>query len=143
MTSNQVTDRIIGAAIAVHREIGPGLLESTYVACLAAELTARGIRFQKQKSLGVTYRGQRLDCSYRVDLLVEDCVVVEVKSVAALEEVHTAQVITYLKFSGCSLGLILNFNVPLLRAGIKRIAYHHQGPTPSHDPDLRRDGPPK
>lgn len=141
MNANNVTDRIIGAAIAVHREIGPGLLESTYTACLAAELTARGIPFQKQKALGVTYRGQRLDCSYRVDLLVEDCVVVEVKSVAAFEEVHTAQVITYLKFSGCTLGLLLNFNVPLLRNGIKRIVHHHQGPTPNKDPDIHRDAP--
>jgi GxxExxY protein len=106
----------------VHRELGPGLLESAYQACLGFELIARGINFERQKALPLVYRGRTLNCGYRMDFLVEGRVVVEVKSVDRLEPVHTAQVISYLRLSGCQVGLLLNFNVKWLTdQGLKRI----------------------
>ena len=115
-----LTERIIGAAIAVHRELGPGLLESAYQACLVYELEDRGLRLEKQKDLPVVYRGINLDCGYRIDILVEDLVVLELKSVERLERVHEAQLMSYLKLSSKKIGLLINFNVTQLVNGIRR-----------------------
>jgi len=112
---------IIGAAIEVHRELGPGLLESTYEACLAYELVERGLTVERQKNLPVQYRGMQLDCGYRIDLLVESLVIVELKTVERLEPVHEAQLLSYLKLSGAPVGLLLNSNVTQLRRGIHRL----------------------
>ena len=117
---NGITERIIGAAIQVHRALGPGLLESAYEACLAFELGARGMSVEQQKPLPVVYQGVKLECGYRIDLLVEGAVIVEIKSVESLAPIHEAQVITYLKLSGCKVGLLMNFNVPVLKDGIRR-----------------------
>jgi GxxExxY protein len=119
---NSLTETIISAAIAVHRELGPGMLESTYEACLTYELLSRGLSVERQKPLPVVFRGQTMDCGYRLDLLVEKKVVVEVKSVARFEPVHAAQLLSYLRFSECKVGLLINFNVKwLVKDGIKRI----------------------
>ena len=107
--------------MAVHRELGPGLLESTYEVCLAYELAKRGLAVERQKELPVKYRGVKLDCGYRIDLLVEDKVIVELKAVERLEPIHIAQVLSYLKLSGCNVGLLINFNVKLLKDGIRRL----------------------
>jgi GxxExxY protein len=117
---NGITESIIGAAIQVHRALGPGLLESAYQACLAHELTKRNLRVEIQKPLPLVYEQVKLDCGYRIDLLVDGEVVVEIKSVDGVAPVHEAQVITYLKLSGCKLGLLINFNVPALKDGIHR-----------------------
>ena len=117
---NQVTATIISAAIDVHRELGPGLLESAYETCLAYELVERGLNVRRQVEQPVTYRGVHLDCGYRIDLLV-DGVVVELKAVNSLNAVHKAQVLSYLKLSGCQVGLLINFNVKLLKDGVQRI----------------------
>ncbi len=117
---NQITEAIIGAAMDVHRELGPGLLESAYEACLAYELIRRRFKVERQKELPVKYRNVTLDCGYRIDLLVEGQVVVEVKAVEQWNPVHQAQVLSYLKLSGCRVGLIINFNVRMLKTGIKR-----------------------
>ena len=120
---NALTKRIIGAAIEVHRELGPGLLESTYEACLAFEFIERGLSFERQKPLPVIYRGHRLECGYRIDLFVEDTVIVEVKSVERLERVHKSQLLSYLRLKQRRIGLLLNFNVNWLAGeGIKRIS---------------------
>ena len=116
----RLTEAIIGGAIQVHRELGPGLLESAYEVCLAFELKKRGLRVEEQKPLPVIYDQVRLDCGYRMDLVVEGEVVIEVKSVDALAPIHEAQIITYLKLSGRKVGLLINFNVPLLKDGIRR-----------------------
>jgi len=118
---NRVTDSIIGAAIAVHRVLGPGLLESAYEACLALELAERGFRVERQKELPVVYRGIHVDCGYRLDLLVESGVIVEVKSVERLAPIHQAQLLSYLRLSCCSVGLLINFNVRILKNGIRRL----------------------
>ena len=107
--------------MAVHRELGPGLLESTYEACLAYELAKRGLAVEQQKELPVKYRGVKLDCGYRIDLLVEEKVVVELKAVERLQPIHIAQVLSYLKLSRCNVGLLINFNVKLLKDGIRRL----------------------
>jgi len=117
---NEVTGRIIGAAIEVHRILGPGLLEVAYLECLARELLLRKIPLRRQVSLPVDYKGQRLDCSYRLDLLVAESVVVEIKSVVAIEPVHEAQLLTYMRLGSWRLGLLINFNVAVLRNGIRR-----------------------
>ena len=117
----ELTSKIIAAAIEVHRALGPGLLESAYLACLVRELVLRGIPFAQEKPLPVEYKGVRLDCGYRLDLLVNGKVVVELKAVDALHPVHEAQLLTYLKLSGCRVGLLINFNVPVLKEGIKRM----------------------
>jgi GxxExxY protein len=117
---NQITEQIIGAAIAVHRALGPGLLESAYEACLLYELTQQGLRVEAQKPLPVVYREVKLDCGYRLDLLVEGAVIVELKSVDRLAPIHTAQLMSYLKLSGCKVGLLINFNETLLKNGIVR-----------------------
>jgi GxxExxY protein len=116
----KITEAIIGGAIQVHRVLGPGLLESAYEACLAFELTKRGFSIEQQKPLPLVYEQVKLDCGYRIDLLVQGAVVVEIKSVESLAPIHEAQVISYLKLSGCKVGLLINFNVPLLKDGIRR-----------------------
>ncbi len=117
---NQTTSTIISAAIDVHKELGPGLLESAYETCLAYELADRGLNVRRQVAQPVTYRGLHMDCGYRIDLLV-DGVVVELKAVDSLNAVHKAQVLSYLKLSGCQVGLLINFNVKLLKDGVQRI----------------------
>ena len=119
----EITEQIIGAAIAVHRALGPGLLESTYEACLAFELMERRLRIERQTALPVVYRGVRIDCGYRLDLIVEGMVVVELKAVERLLPIHDAQMLTYLKLSGHPVGLLLNFNVPMLKDGIRRFVH--------------------
>lgn len=116
-----LTKKINGAAIAVHRTLGPGLLESTYQACLEYELTQRHLKFQAQVPVPVIYKGVHLDCGYRIDLLVEDLVIVEIKSVEALAPIHVAQAITYLKLKHRPVALLLNFNVTSMRKGIRRL----------------------
>jgi GxxExxY protein len=118
---NELSREIIGAAIAVHRELGPGLLESAYEACLEYELLQRGIKVERQVPQPVVYRGVRLECGYRLDLLVENLVIVELKTVEQLAPIHDAQLLTYLKLRRLWLGLIINFNVPVLKQGIKRL----------------------
>jgi len=117
---NTITERIIEAAIEVHKVLGPGLMESAYEECLCRELALRGIGVERQLPLPVEYKGARLDCAYRVDLLVEQSVVVEIKSVSSIEPIHEAQLLTYLKLGGWKLGLIISFNVPVLKDGIRR-----------------------
>ncbi len=119
---NGITQEIIGAAMAVHRELGPGLLESAYESCLAYELVERGLAIERQKGLPVRYKGILIDCGYRIDVLVEDLVVVELKAVEKLERIHEAQLLSYLRLSDRPLGLLINFNVPLLKNGIRRLA---------------------
>lgn len=118
---NEITDIIIGAAISVHKELGPGLLESTYEACLTFELVEHKLKIERQKRLPVKYRGVQLDCGYRIDMFVEDQVVVELKAVEKLEPIHEAQLLSYLKLSGCEVGLLINFNVKMLKDGIRRL----------------------
>jgi GxxExxY protein len=118
---NAITRKIIGAAMTVHTALGPGLLESAYQACLAYELAQAGLRFEQQKALPLVYREVKLDCGYRLDLLVEGKVIVEIKSVDTLAPIHSAQLLSYLKLSGCHVGLLLNFNVKSLRNGICRV----------------------
>lgn len=119
----RLTGEIIGAAIEVHRHLGPGLLESTYQACLSRELELRGIPFEYEKPLPLEYEGFKLDCGYRLDLLVASSVVVEVKSVEALAPIHEAQLLTYLKLTGVKIGLLINFNVVVLKSGIRRLVH--------------------
>ena len=118
---NRITESIISAAIEVHRALGPGLLESAYEACLIFELAQRGLKVEQQKPLPVVYREVKLDCGYRLDLLVEEAVIVEVKAVERLMPIHQAQLLSYLKLSGCKVGLLINFNVKVLKDGIRRV----------------------
>jgi GxxExxY protein len=118
---NQITDTIIGAAIQVHRALGPGLLESAYEAYLAFEFIDRGLKIEQQKSLPLVYRQVRLDCGYRLDLLVESRVVVEIKAIEQLAPIHQAQLLSYLKMSNYKVGLLINFNVRVLKSGIIRM----------------------
>ena len=118
---NAVTEKVIGAAIEVHRCLGPGLLESAYEECLCYELSQLGLRFERQVRLPVQYKGLKLDCGYRMDLVVEDTVLVEIKAIEGLLPVHSAQLLTYLKSSGKRVGLLINFNVPILAKGLKRM----------------------
>ena len=121
MNMNQLSSKIIGAAIEVHKTLGPGLLESAYEECLCHELSIQGLLFEKQKPLSIDYKGKKMDCGYRLDIVVEKAVIIELKSCEKIEPIHKAQLLTYLKLSGLNLGLILNFNVPLMRDGIVRI----------------------
>ena len=116
-----LTGEIIGAAIEVHKNLGPGLLESAYEICLHYELSHRNLKVERQKALPIVYKNIKLDCGYRLDLLVESQVIIEVKSVNQLDEVHEAQMLSYLKFFGGGRGLLINFNVKLLKEGIQRI----------------------
>jgi GxxExxY protein len=121
MTENEVSQKIIGAAIEVHRNLGPGLLESIYEECLCYELSQIGLQFRRQVPLPVNYKGMKLESAYKMDLLVEERVVVEIKATEDTPPVHAAQVLTYLKTSNLRLGLLINFNVPMLTKGLKRI----------------------
>lgn len=116
-----LTRQIIGAAIEVHKALGPGLLEATYETCLIYELQQRGLRVEWQKGVPVEYKEVKLDCGYRLDLIVEESVIVEIKSVGELIKIHEAQLMTYLKLSGCRVGLLINFNVWKLKDGVRRI----------------------
>ena len=119
---NKVTEAIIGAAIEVHRALGPGLLESAYVTCLVYELRERGFKVLQEVPLPLVYKEVKLDCGYRLDLLVNDAVIVEVKSVESLAPIHEAQLLSYLKLADCKIGLLINFNVKMLKYGVKRLA---------------------
>jgi GxxExxY protein len=127
MTDQELTHAIIGAAIEVHRVLGPGLLESAYEECLAYELTLRGVPFERQKPLPVVYKGMKLECGYRVDLLVDGRVVLELKAVEALAPIHDAILLTYLRLSGCKIGLLINFHCVVLKDGIRRRVLDYQG----------------
>jgi GxxExxY protein len=118
---NKVTEAIIGSAIEVHRALGPGLLESAYATCLTHELIQRGYKVSREVSIPVTYKGVKLDCGYRLDLLVNGLVIIEVKSVEGLGSIHEAQLLSYLKLADCKVGLLINFNVKMLKYGIKRL----------------------
>ena len=118
---NSLTGKIIGAAIEIHRALGPGLLESAYEACLIYELRLRKLKVEPQKSMPVFYKDVMLDCGYRVDIVVEDRVIVEIKSVSSLAPIHEAQLLSYLKLSNCKIGLLINFNVRVLKEGICRM----------------------
>jgi len=120
MEFDELSNRVIGCAIEVHRELGPGLLESTYEQCLSHELKLNGIRFKRQHPQPVEYKGVRLDCGYRVDLLIEDKLIIELKSVEQIKGIHEAQLLTYMKLAGVKIGLLMNFNVTKLKSGIKR-----------------------
>jgi GxxExxY protein len=122
LEQKDLTEKIIGAAIEVHRHLGPGLLESAYEACLAHELTVLGLDIARQQSLPISYKGLQLDMAYRLDLVVENLVLLELKSVERVEPIHEAQLLTYLRLARLPVGLIINFNVHLLRQGIKRFA---------------------
>jgi GxxExxY protein len=117
---NRITEIIIGCAIEVHRQLGPGLLESAYEECLCYELAKAGLRFERQKPVPVIYKEIKLDCGYRIDILVESCVVVELKTTELFNPVHEAQVLTYMKFADKKIGLLINFYVSILKNGIKR-----------------------
>jgi len=118
---NDLTGKVIGLCIEIHRELGPGLLESAYEECLAYELSKAGLRFERQRPLPVHYKEVQLDCGYRLDLVIEDALIIELKAVMELHPIHEAQLLTYLKLDGKSLGLLINFNVPVLKQGIKRV----------------------
>ncbi len=118
---DRLSKEIIGAAIEVHRHLGPGLLESAYEECLCKELEIRDIVFVRQKPLAVVYKGITLDCGYKLDIIVEGKVILELKSVNKIESIHDAQLLTYLKLADLKLGILINFNVPILKEGIKRI----------------------
>jgi GxxExxY protein len=121
LNGNELTGEIIGAAIEVHRHLGPGLLESAYEACLAIELESRGLQVERQKELPVRYKGRQIDAGYRIDLLVNGQVILELKSVRAIEPIHEAQLLTYLRLAEKRYGLLLNFNVPVMKQGIRRL----------------------
>jgi GxxExxY protein len=120
MTDNELTRTIIGAAIEVHRNLGPGLLESTYRNCLVQELMLRGLKVASERPIPVVYKGAKLECGFRLDLLVEDTIVVELKSVEAIAPVHEATILTYLRLSHHCIGLLINFNVAILKEGVRR-----------------------
>ena len=117
----ELTEKIIGAAIEVHRALGPGLLESAYAACLDYELQSRGLRTEREKPLPLRYKQVNLDCGYRLDLVVESAVVVELKCVERLQRIHDAQLLSYLRLSGFRIGLLINFNVVCLISGVRRL----------------------
>ena len=118
---NELTEKIIGAAIEVHKSLGPGLLESIYEDCLCIELRKRDISFERQKEIAIEYKGITLENKYRLDIVVNRLIIVELKTVDVLSPIHDAQLLTYLKLTGMKVGLLINFNVPVLREGIKRL----------------------
>lgn len=121
MIENEISEKIIGCAIEVHKALGPGLLESAYLECLFYEIEKTGLKVEKQKPLPLIYKEVKLDAGYRLDLIVENKVIIEVKSIESLNDIHIAQVLTYMKLSGCKLGLLMNFNVLRLKDGLKRL----------------------
>jgi GxxExxY protein len=122
MNINDLTGEVIGAAIEVHKALGPGLLESTYEECLCIELELRNIPFERQKEIPIEYKGVNLNHAYRLDIVVPNKLIAELKACDSLEPIHHAQLLTYLKLSGIKVGLLINFNVPVLKEGIKRLA---------------------
>jgi len=121
MEFDELSNKVIGCAIEVHRNLGPGLLESTYEQCLAAELSDLGIPFQLQAELPVTYKNKRIDCGYRIDVFVDSALILELKCVGKLLPIHEAQLLTYMKLANVRMGLLMNFNVRLMKEGIKRM----------------------
>ena len=121
MNVNDITGQVIGAAIEVHKTLGPGLLENIYEECVCVELSSRGIPFERQKEIEVVYKGQKLESKYRIDIVVNSRIVVELKACDALLPIHEAQLLTYLKLTELKVGLLINFNVPILKDGIKRL----------------------
>lgn len=123
---DKLTEKVIGIAIAMHRTLGPGLLESAYEQCLAYDLSKAGIQFKRQVELPVRYKEVNIDCGYRVDFFIEDMLIVELKAVVAITPVHQAQILTYLRLSGCKVGLLINFNVKVLKDGIRRLVLDYK-----------------
>jgi GxxExxY protein len=134
LRENELTERIIGAAIEVHRHLGPGLLESAYEECLCHELDLSGLAFKRQVGLPVSYKGLHLDCAYRLDLFVEDSVIVEIKAIEELAPIHHAQLLTYLKAAEKRVGLLINFNVAMLKDGLKRVVNKLDENSPGFSP---------
>jgi GxxExxY protein len=126
MKDSDLTHAIIGAAIEIHRTLGPGLLEAVYEECLAREFTLRSIAFERQKPIPLVYKDLKLECGYRLDFLVSGRIVVEIKSIEAVAPIHESVMLTYLRLSGSQLGLLINFNVPVLKDGIRRYVWHYQ-----------------
>lgn len=124
---NQITERVIGAAIEVHKHLGPSLSESAYEECLCYELSQLGLTFQRQVPLPVAYKGLKLDCGYRMDIVVENAVILELKSIDEFAPIHSAQLLTYLRLTGMKVGLLMNFNVPVLKNGLKRLVNEYAG----------------
>ena len=143
MNDKQLSHSIIGAAIEIHRTLGPGLLEAVYEECLAREFTLRGIPFERQKPVPLVYRDLKLECGYRLDFLVNHRIVVEIKSIEAVAPIHESVMLTYLRLSGSHLGLLINFNVPTLKDGIRRYVWHYEetdnAETPSSAETRRED----
>lgn len=123
MEINRITEKIIGCAIEVHRILGPGLLESAYEECLIFELKCAGLKAERQVAVPVVYKEIKMDCGYRIDILVENLVIIELKTVDSLNHVHEAQILTYMKFARKTIGLLINFNVTLLKSGLKRYKF--------------------
>jgi GxxExxY protein len=136
MTDRQLTHQLIGAAIAVHRELGPGLLEAVYEECLCHELKCLSIPFERQKPIPVVYRNTKLDCGYRADIVVLNRVILEIKAIAAVAPVHEAIMLTYLRLSGCRIGLLSNFHSAVLKDGIHRYVWAYN---PTQTESKRRD----
>ena len=123
MSENEISNKVIGAALIVHTRLGPGLLENTYKHCLEYELLKAGLIVDKEKAMPLIYESVKLDCGYRIDLFIENKVIIEIKSVEAINDIHLSQVMTYLKIADCRLGLLMNFNVTKLKDGIRRVVY--------------------
>ena len=136
MKDSELSRRIIGTAICVHRELGPGLLEAVYEECLCYELRSIGIPFARQKPIPVVYRGIKLDCGYRADIIVSSRIIVEIKAIASIAPIHEAVMLTYLRLSGCPIGLLLNFHSALLKDGVHRFVWNYNR---SEDEAERRD----
>jgi GxxExxY protein len=134
MTDSQLTHTIIGAAIDVHRELGPGLLELVYREALCHELTLRRLPFEKERPIPAVYKTIRLDCGYRADIVVCGRIIVEVKAISCIAPIHDAVMLTYLRLSGCTIGLLINFFSPVLKDGIKRYVWHYKPPQAAHPP---------
>jgi GxxExxY protein len=126
MKDSELTHAVLGAAIEIHRNPGPGLLEAVYEECLARELSLLNIPYERQKPIPLVYKDLKLECGYRLDLLIAGRVVVEIKSIEALAAIHESVMLTYLRLSGCSLGLLINFHVPVLKDGIRRYVWHYE-----------------
>src|SRR5579863_6283743 len=127
--TGEITEQIIGCEIAVHRELGPGLLEAVYEECLCYELTQKAIAFERQKPIPVVYKGAKLDCGYRADIIVCSRVIIEIKAISAVAPVHDAVMLTYLRLSGCKIGLLINFHSALLKDGIHRYVWKYENPS--------------
>lgn len=138
MSDHELTHAIIGAAIEVHRALGPGLLEAAYEDCLARELAVRGLRFERQKPIPLVYKDLKLECGYRLDLLVDGRIVVEIKAVEALRPVVEPIMLTYLRLSGCRIGLLINFDSAVLKDGTRRYVWHYEPDTEKDDAEAQR-----